>query len=268
MDPRLRWLLGVEDQRTRTYGYGLAMLAMLAVVLALALRPTSQLAFALAATPAVLAIVYALWNGGPLLALFAGTAGAAVAVVAEVPALFDLVALPAGLAGFGLAAWRASRSGPGPPPLGEGVAGPALLMLWAGAVVAMCLLLLRVPEEQLGPRVWGDPAWVPWLRTFAVWGPAGLALGWAVARRGPVLCFVLATAHLWPAYVATWAGVPPRDPGALYLGELLLSPPLEPVRGVAMLGLGVVAVALAMAFEPAWPWLYRRGPDAAAPRQV
>lgn len=267
MDPRLRWLLGISEERTRSVGYAMLALAVLAVVAVAFARPAAGVTFAVASGLAVAAVGYAWWNGGPLLAVLAASAGALLAVVAGIPGLFSVVALPAAFAAFAIAAVRAERAHPGPPPVGDTRASVALLILWATGVAAMTAVLATVPEQALGGRVWGDPAWVPWLRTLAMWGPTGLALGWAVARRGPVLVFALATAHLWPAYIAAWLTGPDRNTGVLYVGELFLSPPLEPLRGAAMLGLAVLAVVLAMAFEPAWPWLYeRRG--AGAPRQV
>lgn len=263
-DVRMRWLLGLGERRTPLGVLGLAAVLLLLALAALTNpQPGPALRLLLLAGPPLAGVAYAAWNGGPLVAVAATQAGAAVAVAQRVlgappdPA-YAVLALPAGLAAFAVGAWRAHRALGGPPPLGEGFVGASLLALWFAAVVALAVVVAHVPEAALGPRVAPAP-WVAWARTAALWGPAGVAIGWAIVRRGPVLAFALATTHLWARYLAEWAGPAARNAGALHLGELLLPPAIDPLRGVAAIALGLLAVGLAMAFEPAWPWLpYRQ----------
>ena len=261
MDLRWQWLVGVDPVRVRRGAMALGgLVVLLAVVVAAVPARSPELDLALVALPALGAVLYAAWNGGPLLALLATQAPVALGLLAPTPALdgaFALVALPAGLAAFGLGARQSHRALGGPPPTGASRAGNTLLAGWAVTVVVLAFLL-TMPEEDLGPRIWGEPEWVEPVRSLFVWGPIGVALGWAMVRRGPVLVFAAATTHLWARYAAEWLVVGPRTAEALYLGELVLPPPLDPLRGLAMVGLGVAAMGVAMALEPAWPWMSYR----------
>jgi hypothetical protein len=260
VDPRLRWLLGADPAKAR-HG-GMALLAVAAVLLGASMGAgdNPSVAAAVLVVPAFAAVLYAAWNGGPLLALVASQGGIVLRAAGEAPvvaqAWFPLLLVPAALAAFGIGARRSHRLLGGPPPLGEGALGGGLLVAWA-LVVLFAAWAMTLPESALGPRVWGNPAWLGPVRTFVVWGPALVAIAWAISRRGPVVAFALATAHLWAGYLGMW-GEGPRS-AALHLGEVLLPPEMVPLRAAAMLGLGVAAVVLAMAFEPAWPWLpYRQ----------
>jgi hypothetical protein len=132
-----------------------------------------------------------------------------------------------------------------------------MLVLWFVVVVGLAWAL-TLPEPRLGPLVEGHPSWVLWLRSVTLWGPAGVALGWAVVRRGPALAFLLATTNAWAWYLARWLR-PAQPEGPLWLGELLLPASVDPARGLATMALAALAMVAAMAFEPAWPWLpYRK----------
>jgi hypothetical protein len=267
-DPRVRWLLGTQP-RARWVGAALlALAAVLALAHGNAPADPTLLALLLLAPP-TMGLAYAAWNGGPLLAvLVTQVPGMALAAQRAIgPGFVDppyaLLALPAGLAAFALGAWRAHRALGGPPPLGEGRAGRGVLALWGIAVIVLGMASAWTPSDQLGPPVWGLPWWAPWVRMLALWGPPGAALGWAAVRRGPVVAFALATLNAWAYYLALGLGATARAP-PVHLLELVLPVPLDAVRGVALLGIGLVAVVEAMAFEPAWPWMdYRKAPEAA-----
>lgn len=268
-DVRLRWLLGIHPRRTKLGAATLGALAVLGLALALVDPPSPRSAGALllVAVLPLAGVLYAGWNGGPLLATLATLAMPLLMASQSLDGArgqgYALIALPAGLVAFGLGAWRAHRVFHGPPPLGEGRGARALLVLWFLAVFVLAAVAATIPEQRLGPRITTDAPWAPWVRAIVLWGPAGLALAWAVLRRGPVLVFCLATVHLWAGYLAAWAGAAARNPGALYVGELLLPPPLDAMRGAAAILLGLLALGLALAFEPAWPWMPYRKEDAA-----
>ncbi|MCA1814157.1 MAG: hypothetical protein LC624_09440 [Halobacteriales archaeon] len=257
--PRQRWLLGAHPTRTKV---GACSLACLGVVLAVVawregLAPGSwALPFVLAAPP-LAGLAYAGWNGGPLVAVPVTQLGALLAALDGATGLvaqhaYVVFALPAGLAAFGIAAHTSQVEVGGGRPLGDARLGAALLFLWLVVVGGWALLLAQRPLAVLGPALVGRPEWLGWLRSFTLWAPAGFALGWAVVRRGPALAFALATTPAWAWYLAQWLGADPRAP-LQQVGEALLPPSVDALRGPLLLALGLLAMLLAVAFEPAWP---------------
>jgi hypothetical protein len=256
---RERWLLGVDPGRARLGAAALAVLAGLLGGLGVLAgpQPDARVLLAVLAAPPLAGLAYAAWNGGPMLAVPA-TQVPGIAALVQGPGsayagAYAVVTLPAGLAAFALAAWHADRRLHAPEPLGEGRLGRALLLLWLVGVLLAAWFHAGRPDVLAGPRVWGSPEWVRGVQALSVWGPAGLALGYAVARRGPALAFLLASAPAWSWYLARWLGAQPW-PGPAYLGDALFPGEVDAVRGTALVALALAATLLAVAFEPAWPW--------------
>jgi hypothetical protein len=271
--PRLRWLIGIHALRRRM---GTAMLIALAATLAVLIvavppRPGSPVLLVIVLVAPLAGLMYALWNGGPLVAVTVTHGAFLLAPLnsdlgAAVANSYDVIALPSGLAAFTIAAWRAQRHFERPLPLGEGASGPFLLLAWILVVVAWALLLTYRPEElgrelvtyrtdALGQEVMIDqrPLWFGLARGVMTWAPLGLGLLYALARRGPALSFALATAPAWAWYIALVLGAEPFR-GAR-VGEALLPLSVNDVRGTMMMAGGLLAAATAVALEPAWPWL-------------
>jgi hypothetical protein len=256
--PRRRWLLGVRPRRTRLGAWTLACCAAVLALLAgvAGVEPGSWALPLVLVVPPLAGLAYAGWNGGPLIAVPCTQLGALLAAwpggtgVAAQHAYF-VFALPAGLAAAGVALHAAHVEVGGARPLGAGH-GTWLLALWALGVLAWAWLLAARPLDLLGPPLVGRPGWLGWVRSFALWAPAGVALGWAATRRGPALVFALATAPAWAWYIAWWLGADPRAPLG-QVGEAFLPPSIDALRGPILLALGLLATLVAVALEPAWP---------------
>lgn len=258
-DTRRRWLVGVDLERARLGAWALAWCFFSLLAVAVLVRPSARglLAPVLVLAMPVAGLLYALWNGGPFVAVVAAEGAVPIldALGLPVPQATALyaIALPGALLAFAAGATRSHLALRGPPPLGEGRAGRVVMFLWVPLVAALAWAL-TVPETAW-PQLAGRPWWTGYVRGVATWGLAGAALGWAIARRGPVLTFLLATTPAWARALGDVLGAAPRTDPALHLGELFLPPELAWWRGFALVATGVGAMLAAIAFEPAWPWL-------------